>query len=137
MLTGKFLSFVRGNGAQVLQIALVSDEHDDDVLIGVIPQFLEPSSNVLVCCMLGDVVDQQCADGTSVVGRGDCSVTLLASYRESAATRDQHCHSIANDGVKTVRKDLPLWHQKRDLARQGFLMTTTQVVINTRRRPRE
>jgi hypothetical protein len=62
----------------VLEIALVSDEHDDDVGVGVVAQLLEPPLNVLVCRVLGDVVYEQCTDGTAVVGRRNRAVALLA-----------------------------------------------------------
>lgn len=60
------------------QIALVSHQHDNNIGIGVIPQLLKPSCDVLVCLVLADVIDEQCADGASVVGRGDGAVALLA-----------------------------------------------------------
>lgn len=52
----------------MLQIALVPHEHDDDILIGVVPQLLEPAGHVLVCCVLGYVVYQESTDCTAVVG---------------------------------------------------------------------
>ena len=60
------------------QIALVSDQHNDDVGVGVIPELLQPSSNILVCLVLADIVNEQRAHGTAVVGRGDGPVSLLA-----------------------------------------------------------
>lgn len=59
------------------QIALVSHQHDDNICIGVIPQLFEPSCDVLVCLVLADVIDEQRSDGTSIVSRGDCAVSLL------------------------------------------------------------
>lgn len=59
------------------QIALVSDQHDDDVGIGVISKLLQPSRNVLVGLVLADVVDEEGADRAPVVGRGDGAVSLL------------------------------------------------------------
>lgn len=35
--TGKLLGLLGGDRTQVAQIALVTDEHDDDVRVGVIP----------------------------------------------------------------------------------------------------
>lgn len=76
--TGKGLSLLGRYGAQVAQIALVADEHDDNVGVGVVAQFLEPPGDVLVGLVLADIVDEEGADSTTVVGRGDGAVTLLA-----------------------------------------------------------
>lgn len=60
------------------QIALVSHQHDHDVGVGVVAQLFEPSRHILVGLVLADVVDEQGADGTAVVGRSDGAVPLLA-----------------------------------------------------------
>ena len=62
----------------MLQIALVSHQHDDNVRISVISQLFQPPLDVLVRLMLADVIDQESADGTPVVGRCDGTVSLLA-----------------------------------------------------------
>jgi hypothetical protein len=51
----------------VLQIALVSNQHDDNVLVGVVSQFLEPPSNILISRVLGNVVNQKGTNSSSVV----------------------------------------------------------------------
>jgi hypothetical protein len=61
----------------VAQIALVSDQHDDNVGIGVVPELLQPSRDVLVGLVLADIVDEEGTDGTTVVGRGDGAISLL------------------------------------------------------------
>lgn len=61
------------------QIGLVSDQHDDNVTVGMVSQLLEPSSDVLVCLVLADVVDEQGTDSAAVVGRSDGTVAFLAS----------------------------------------------------------
>lgn len=60
------------------QIALVSNQHDYYVGVGMVPQLLEPPGHVLVGLMLADVVDEQGPDGSAVVGRSDGAVALLA-----------------------------------------------------------
>lgn len=60
------------------QIALVTHKHDDDVLVGMVAQFLQPSVHVLKRHALADIVDEEGADGTAVVGRGDGAITFLA-----------------------------------------------------------
>lgn len=60
------------------QIALVTDEHDDNVGVGMVAQLLQPPRHVLVCLVLADVVDKQSADCATVVCGGDGAVPLLA-----------------------------------------------------------
>lgn len=43
-----------------------------------IPQLLQPPLHILIRLMLADIVNQQRAYGTAVVGRGDGAVTFLA-----------------------------------------------------------
>lgn len=59
------------------QIALVSDQHDNDVCIGVISQLFQPPRNVFICLVLADIVDKKGADRTTVVCGSDGTVTLL------------------------------------------------------------
>lgn len=98
LLTEQFCLFSR-HGPEVPQIALVADEHDDDLGVGVVAQFLEPSEDVDVGRVLGDVVHEQGTDSAAVVAvrafrasvgnssiwaeggdarRSDCSVSLLS-----------------------------------------------------------
>lgn len=59
------------------QIALVTDQHDDDVTVGVVPQLLEPPGDIFVGLVLADIVDQQCSNSSAVVGRSDGAVAFL------------------------------------------------------------
>lgn len=76
--TSKGLGLLGRHSAQVPQIALVPDKHNDDVGIGVVAQLLEPPGDVLVGLVLADVVDEERTDGAAVVRRGDGAVALLA-----------------------------------------------------------
>ena len=51
----------------MLQIALVADEHDHDVRVRVVTELLQPPRYVHVCCVLGDVVDEECTYCAAVV----------------------------------------------------------------------
>lgn len=66
-LTGKLFGLLGGYSAQVSQIGLVSNEHDDNVTIGMVSELFEPSGDILVCLVLADVVDEQGTNGTTVV----------------------------------------------------------------------
>lgn len=59
--------FIRRHGSQVTQITLVPHQHDDDVIVRVIPQLLQPAFHVLVCQVLGNIVHQESPDSTAVV----------------------------------------------------------------------
>ena len=60
------------------QIALVSDKHDDDIAVRMIPQLFQPSRHILECLVLGDIIDQQCAHSATIVCRSDSPVALLS-----------------------------------------------------------
>lgn len=61
------------------QIALVSHQHNDDIGVGVVAQLLQPPRDILVGLMLADVVDEQGANSTAIVSRGNGTVSLLTS----------------------------------------------------------
>lgn len=62
----------------MLQIALVPHQHYDNVRISVISQLFQPPLDVLVRLMLADVIYQERANSTPVIGRCDGTVSLLA-----------------------------------------------------------
>ena len=68
--TRKRARLIRGHGPQVLEIALVADEHDDDVRVRVVAQLLQPALRVLVRAALRDVVHEERADRAAVVPKG-------------------------------------------------------------------
>jgi hypothetical protein len=76
--TCKCLCLFCRNSSQMSQIALVSYQHDDNVAICVVPQLLEPSTDVDVCRVLCNIVDQECSHRPSIVCRCDGSVSLLS-----------------------------------------------------------
>lgn len=65
-----------GDGPEVAQVGFVPDEHDHDVVLGVVPQLLEPPPGVLELDVTGSVVDHQCPPGSSVVCACDGSVSV-------------------------------------------------------------
>lgn len=66
-LTGKLLRFFCRHGPEMPQIALVTNQHDNDVGICVVPELFQPSRNVVVCLVLADVVNEKRAHSASVV----------------------------------------------------------------------
>lgn len=77
--TGKLLGLLGGDRTEVSQIALVTDQHDHDIGVGVVSQLLQPPVDIVVGLVLADVVDEEGTDGATVVGRGDGPVALLTS----------------------------------------------------------
>lgn len=65
--TREGLRFVRWYCPEVFQIALVSDKHNDNVGIGMVTELLQPTSNVDIGGVFGDVVDEKGTDCASVV----------------------------------------------------------------------
>lgn len=51
----------------MLQVTLVAHEHNDDVRIGMVAEFLEPASNVGVRRVFSNIIDQESAYCAAVV----------------------------------------------------------------------
>ena len=49
------------------QVCFVSDEHDDYVAVGEVPQLLQPLFCVLEGLVVGDVINKQCAHRAAVI----------------------------------------------------------------------
>ena len=79
-LTCKRLRFVCRYSSQMPQVTLVSNEHDDDVVVSVITQLFEPPFNILICQMFCYVVYQQRADCPAVVTAHSNRMRSLADY---------------------------------------------------------
>lgn len=108
ILTRKLLRLICRHCPQMLQVALVSNKHNNNIGIRMISQLLEPSRHVLVGLVLGNVVYQECADSTSVVGGGDGSVSFLPSCGRDVSTEPRsikacRCHDDGKsaEGVRT------------------------------------
>lgn len=61
------------------QIALVADQHNDNIGISMISELLQPSSNVFISLVFADIVDKQRTNGTAIISRCDCSISFLPS----------------------------------------------------------
>lgn len=77
VLARKLLCLLRRHRSQMPQIALVAHQHNHNIRVRMISEFLQPPCHVLVGLVLADVVDEQRADGAAVVGRGDGAVAFL------------------------------------------------------------
>eukprot|EP00325_Prymnesiales_sp_UTEX-LB-985_P002482 CAMPEP_0174693964 /NCGR_PEP_ID=MMETSP1094-20130205/611_1 /TAXON_ID=156173 /ORGANISM="Chrysochromulina brevifilum, Strain UTEX LB 985" /LENGTH=320 /DNA_ID=CAMNT_0015890047 /DNA_START=165 /DNA_END=1127 /DNA_ORIENTATION=+ len=78
ILLSETLRIICQDRLQVLQIALVSHEHDHDGRVGVRAELLEPPLHVLKREPLRDVIHEQGANCTAVVSACDGAVPLLA-----------------------------------------------------------
>lgn len=58
VLARECLCLFRRNSPEMLQIALVSHEHNNNVTVGVIPEFLEPSLHILIRLTLADIINK-------------------------------------------------------------------------------
>ena len=76
--TCKRLGLLGRHCSEMSQIALVSDQHDDDVGVGVVSELLQPPSDVLIGLVLGDIVNQKGSDCASVVSGSNSPVSLLS-----------------------------------------------------------
>lgn len=72
------LSILSCNRTEMFQIGFVSNQHDDNVSISVISQFLKPSADIVECNWFGHIVDKKSTKSTAIVGAGDRSVTFLS-----------------------------------------------------------
>lgn len=77
--TGKLFGFLGRYSSQMSQITLVSDKHNNDVGVRMVPQLFQPPSNIFICLVFADIIHQQSTDRSSIVCGCDCSVSLLAS----------------------------------------------------------
>ena len=78
---GELQGFLGAYLPLVSQVGLVPDEHDDAVGLGVFVELLQPSADVLEAGMFGNVVDEESAYSSSVVSRGDGSVSFLSDTK--------------------------------------------------------
>lgn len=91
--TGKLLRLLGWDGAQVSQITLVPDQHDDNVGVRMVPELLQPPGHIVVRLVLADIIDKEGTDSTSIVCGCDGSVSFLSS-------------SIPNLSLDRLRVDL-------------------------------
>lgn len=72
----------------MLQITLISHQHDDNVIVGVFTEFLEPALGVDKSLGFGDVVDEEGTDGTTVISASDCAISFLAGWSGSSSSSE-------------------------------------------------
>jgi hypothetical protein len=70
----------------MIQVALVSDEHDDDVRVCVITNLLQPPHHVDVRRIFCNIVYQQSSDGTTVAP-AEKNTSLAKIVREDCGER--------------------------------------------------
>ncbi|GER48694.1 serine--tRNA ligase, partial [Striga asiatica] len=67
LILGKLDGILCGNCSGVGQVSLVADQHDNDRVVRVGPQLLDPPGHVVERCSFGDVVDNHCPECAPVV----------------------------------------------------------------------
>ena len=58
IFTSKCLCFLGRDSSEMSQIGFVSNQHNDDVGIGMITQLFEPTNDILICDMFGDIINK-------------------------------------------------------------------------------
>ena len=77
ILLGKFHALLRAHCASMLQVGFVADQHDNHVLVRVLPRLLQPARQMVESVASRDVIDEQCASSTSVVRACDRAERFL------------------------------------------------------------
>lgn len=54
--TCKGPGLVCGHSPEVAQVTLVANQHDDDVVVSMVPQLLQPALHILICQVFGYVI---------------------------------------------------------------------------------
>lgn len=78
LLTCKLFCILCWHRPEMPQITLISNQHNDNIGIRVIPQFFQPSLHILICLMLADIIHQQSTHCSTIVRRCNGTVTFLA-----------------------------------------------------------
>ena len=73
----KAFAFFSADLSSTVQICLVANEHNHDVRVSILPDFLEPPGQVIKRFFPCDVVHQESACCSTVVGPGDALEALL------------------------------------------------------------
>lgn len=76
-LCGQIFAFLSLNRSLVPQVALIANEQDLHVRVAVVAGLLQPVAHMLERMPAGDVVHQQCAYRSPIVGPGDGPEILL------------------------------------------------------------
>jgi len=78
VVLGELGAFLVADLATVREVALVADEHDDEVGVTRLARLLQPPREVVERVTAGDVVDEQRARGAAIEATGDGAERLLA-----------------------------------------------------------
>lgn len=76
---GIICSVLRLDFSHFGKICLVADQHESHVFLSMGAKLGQPALNVLKTLLLGDVINEQGPRCTSVIRRGDCTVSVLPS----------------------------------------------------------
>ena len=65
--TCKSRGLIRGHGSEVLQITLVTDQHDDNIGVSMVSKFLQPATSAFKSIPLRDVVNHERTNSPTIV----------------------------------------------------------------------
>lgn len=65
----------------MLQITLISHQHDDNIVVSVFTELFEPAVSIHKGLRLGNVVDQQGTHRATIISTSNSTISFLASYK--------------------------------------------------------
>lgn len=106
----KFLgSFIR-NDLLSSEISLVTDKQLDDILISITVNFMKPSLDVVERVLISDIVNNNNAMSSTIVGRGNSTETLLTSSIPLPIRWNQQKLTICNFTVLPSRSTVRIFY---------------------------
>jgi hypothetical protein len=87
----------------VLQVTLVSDEHDNDVRVRMIPKLLQPPHHIDIRRMFRNIVHQQGPDCTTVVSTEQLTLLAKTAHEDCG----EHCVRGCDGAVTLLACSVP------------------------------
>jgi hypothetical protein len=91
-----------GRVVLAFEVGLIGDQKTGDLIVGVGLGFVEPLGDVVEALAVGEVVDEDDADGSAVVAAGDGLESFLAGLRGGGGTVSQICSLTGRSPMVTI-----------------------------------
>ena len=62
----------------MLEVTLIPHKHDDNIGVGMVTKFFQPSCDIIISLVFADIVDEQGANSAAIICRSNGPVPLLA-----------------------------------------------------------